>query len=93
MGMIAVGVGRLGRREPLPTRVHDVKVTHGEDSFAAELALDHGEAVRAVLHFRSNPDRSWTMREKLVARSHVTTTRIATDLILLRGHGAVKRHQ
>ena len=80
----ASGIGHIwikGHREPLPTRVHDVKVTHGEDWFAVELVLDHGEAVRASLRFRSNQDGSWTMGEKLIARSAITTTRIATGLI------------
>ncbi len=80
----ASAVGQIwtkGRREPLPTRVQDVKVTDGKDWFAAELVLDHGEAIRASLRFRSNPDGSWTMSEKLVARSAVTITRMATGLI------------
>lgn len=80
----ANGIGHIwikDRRAPLPTRVSDVKVTHGEDWFAAELVLNHGEAVRATLRFRSNPDGSWTMSEKLIARSDVATTRIATGLI------------
>jgi hypothetical protein len=78
------GIGHIvvkGRRGALPTRLRDVNVTQGDDWFAAELSLDHGEAVRATLHFRSNPDGSWTMREKLVALCDVTTTEVATGLI------------
>ncbi|MCR4414810.1 MAG: hypothetical protein NUV77_20525 [Thermoguttaceae bacterium] len=58
-----------------------MKVSHGEDWFTAELVLDHGEAIRALLQFKSLPDGTWVVREKLVANSDVTTSRIATGLI------------
>lgn len=83
------GIGHImvkGRRGPLPTKLRDVNVTRGDDSFTAELVLDHGKAVRATLHFCSNPDGSWTMREKLIALSDVTTTEVATGLIGILNH-------
>jgi hypothetical protein len=80
----ANGIGQIvlkGAKGPAPTRVLDVKVTHGNDGFTAELVLDHGKAVRASLEFKSLPDGTWVIREKLVASSNITTTRIATGLI------------
>lgn len=80
----ANGIGHVvtrGGKRPLPTTLRVASVTHGEDWFAGELVVDHGEAVRASLGFRSNPDGTWTMREKLVALSDVTTAEVATGLI------------
>lgn len=66
----------------LPTKVRTVNVTQGDDRFAAELVLDHGDdQIRAHLHFRSNADGSFSIQEKLVALSEVTTSEIATGLI------------
>lgn len=78
------GIGHVAlakQQKALPIRVHDVTVTSGEDWFRAELVVDHGEHVRADLLFASNQDGSFTMREKLVALTDVTTTRIATGQI------------
>jgi hypothetical protein len=78
------GVGHVtlqGETEPLPLNPGSVEVTQGKDWFAARVALDHGEKVRAELGFRSNPDGSWTMREKLTALDDITTQEIATGLI------------
>lgn len=78
------GIGHIvlaNQRKALPIRLRDVKVTSSEDSFKAELVIDHGEHIRAELLFASNQDGSFTMREKLVASTDVTTTRIATGQI------------
>lgn len=78
------GIGHVAlanQQRSLPIRLREVKVTNGEDGFRAELVVDHGEQVRAELHFASNPDGSFTMREKLVALTDVTTTRVATGQI------------
>jgi len=78
------GIGDIAlakRQKFLPIRLRDVKVTSGEDWFQAELVIDHGEHVRADLLFTSDRDGSFTMREKLVALTDVTTTRIATGQI------------
>lgn len=80
----ASGIGHVwlkGRPAPLPTRIDDVKVSNDTDWFTADLVIDHGEAVRATLQFRSDPDGTWTVREKLVARSDATTDRISTGLV------------
>jgi hypothetical protein len=78
------GIGQVvlaNQQKPLPIRLRDAKVTSGEDGFKAELVVDHGEQVRAELLFASNPDGSFTMREKLVALTDVATSRIATGQI------------
>jgi len=78
------GIGQVvlaNQQKALPIRLRDVKVTSGEDWFQAELTVDHGEHVRAELLFASNQDGSFTMREKLIALTDVTTTRIATGQI------------
>jgi hypothetical protein len=78
------GIGHVALARPqksLPIRLRDVKVTSGEDWFRAELVVDHGTHVRADLLFSSNPDGSFTIREKLVALTDVTSARIATGQI------------
>ena len=78
------GIGSVtlpNQQKSLPIQLRDVKVTSGEDWFKAELVVDHGEHIRADLIFASNQDGSFTMREKLVALTDVTTTRIATGQI------------
>jgi len=79
------GIGHVraaGTKDALPARLHDATVTSNDDSFVAEVIVDHGEnQIRANLTFRSNPDGTWVTREKLVALADVTTNEIATGLI------------
>lgn len=78
------GVGHVilnGGKQPLPLSVRDAKVTSGADRFAAGIVLDHGKAVTAYLDYRSEPDGSWYMRERLVAAADFDSTEIATGLI------------
>jgi hypothetical protein len=78
-----IGYVRLeGADRPLPVKVDDVEVTHGDDRFRVKLVLDHGEnKVRALLEYESKADGTFTFREKLVALGDVTTTEIATGLV------------
>ncbi len=83
------GIGHVrlqGASKPLPIRTVDVRVTDDADSFRAELVLDHGEAVRAELLFRSTADGRWIVSEKLTALEDVTTTDLATGLIGILNH-------
>lgn len=78
------GIGHVrlkGGKGPLGVAVREARVTSSDDSFTAELVLDHGRHVRAELRFVSAPDGTWTMREKLVALDDVTTAEIATGLV------------
>ncbi len=79
------GIGHVrlaGEEKDLPIRIHDVKVTSDARSFEAALELDHGEGqIRAFLNFRSEPDGTWRMRERLVALGDIETDEIATGLV------------
>jgi len=78
------GIGQVvlaDQQKALPVRLRTVNVTNGEDWFQADLVIDHGEQLRADLRFASNQDGTFTMREKLVALTDMTTARIATGQI------------
>jgi len=78
------GIGHVfvaKQQKVLPIRLRHTKVTSGEDWFTAELAVEHGQHIRADLRFASNRDGSFTMCEKLVALADVTTTKVATGQI------------
>lgn len=77
-----VGSVRLaGERAALPLRLQQADVRDGANGFEARLTVDHGHAIRAHLVFRSEPDGSFVMTEKLVALTNITTADIATGLI------------
>jgi hypothetical protein len=78
------GVGHVrlaGERAALPVRLQGAEVREGTNWFEARLTVDHGQAIRAHLTFRSEADGSFVMREKLVALTNTTTAEIATGLI------------
>jgi len=78
------GVGHIrlaGQDKPLDVAMVDIVVQNDGQSFAADLVVTHGRAVRAELGYRSDSDGAWTIAEKLVATGDVTTTEIATGLI------------
>jgi hypothetical protein len=78
------GMGHVrlaGAREALPLRLQSVDVHERTDGFEVNLTVDHGNEIRAQLCFRSEPDGSFVMAEKLVALTNVTTAEIATGLI------------
>lgn len=81
----ASGIGHIvvtDQRRPLTLYVRNVVVRHGHDEFAADLLLDHGtDQIRADLQYRSKPDGTWTVHERLTALSDLTTGEIATGLI------------
>ena len=81
----ASGVGHIrveGRQKPLSVSARDVDVQAGDDSFTADLVVDHGNSqVRAELHVESNSQGTFCISEKLIAAGDVTTTEIATGLI------------
>lgn len=78
------GIGHVrlaGAKEALPVTLRGAKVeTHG-DGFTATATVDHGRHFRAELEFRSAPDGTWTMREKLTALTDAATEEVATGLI------------
>lgn len=78
------GIGHIrvrGADKPLPVALVEVRIVDQADAFSVDLQLDHGEAVRATLAFRSNSDGSFVVRERLVALEDVTTVEIATGLV------------
>jgi hypothetical protein len=78
------GVGHVqlnNGKDFLPVKLHSAKVSDSADGFVADLVVDHGDAVRAELRFRSNADGTFLMREKLTALRDCTTAEIATGLI------------
>lgn len=78
------GVGTIqlaGEKKPLPLKLQQADISQGTDWFEARLTVDHGDAVRAELVFRSDPRGHFTLRERLVAIRDVTTAEIATGLI------------
>ena len=78
-----IGFVRLkGAKSPLPIRTESVDVQSDEDGFTADLVVVHGDGmIAAELHFRSQADGTWTMRERLTARKAVETQQIGTGLI------------
>lgn len=82
-----IGHVRLEKaNQPLPIRLVDVRVASDNESFRAELTLDHGEAIRAKLLYRSTTDGRWIIRETLTALADVTTSDVATGLIGVLNH-------
>jgi hypothetical protein len=78
------GVGFVvlkGQNRPLPVRLIESRVENDEKTFSVTLVLDHGNAVRAHLQFRSSADGTFSIAEKLVAAGDITTTNIATGLV------------
>jgi hypothetical protein len=78
------GIGHVQlkkNKKVLPVKLVSVEVKNSADGFTADMTLDHGDAVRAELQFRSNADGSFVMREKLTALRDITTSQIATGLI------------
>ena len=78
------GIGAIhlaGRKGALPLRLRKVEVKSGKDWFQADLVVDHGGAVRAVLQIRSNPDGSMTWKERLTALRDCRLSRVATGVI------------
>jgi hypothetical protein len=78
------GVGRIrvaNDKKDLLVRLISADVQETADGFVADLLLDHGDAMRAELRFRSNADGTFVMRERLTALRDVTTSAIATGSI------------
>jgi hypothetical protein len=78
------GVGHVRLKDDkniLPIKLVSADVTDSTGGFTANLTLDHGDAVRAELHFQSNADGSFLIREKLKALRDMTTAEIGTGLI------------
>ena len=78
------GVGYVlpaGADKPLEPVLRSARVESRPDGFTAELKVDHGDAVRAVLRFVSHADGRWETRERLIALRDVSTDQIATGLI------------
>jgi hypothetical protein len=65
----------------LPVRLDSANVSDKADGFVADLVIDHGDAVRAELQFRSNADGTFVIREKLTALRDCATSEIAAGLI------------
>jgi hypothetical protein len=78
------GVGHIrlkGDTKPLQVSLGDARVTNDSRSFTAELMVNHGDAVRSELTFRSKADGSWSITEKLMALREIETDEIATGLV------------
>ncbi len=78
------GIGAIhlaGRKGALPLKLRSVKVKNGKDWFQADLAADHGDAVRARLEIRSNADGSMRWEETLTALRDCRLERVATGVI------------
>jgi hypothetical protein len=78
------GIGHVrltGDPKPLSLRLRQADVSEGANWFEARLTVDHGQAIRAHLVLRSEPDGSFTMAEKLVALTNVITAEVATGRI------------
>jgi hypothetical protein len=78
------GLGQVrlaSERAALPLRLHSADVREGTNGFEARLTVDHGQAVRAHLAFRSRADGAFEMEERLVALTNLTTAEIATGLL------------
>jgi hypothetical protein len=78
------GIGHVrleGDKKVLPVELRSANVSDSPDGFVADLIVDHADAVRAELHFRSSPDGTLLIREKLSALRDLATSEIATGLI------------
>jgi hypothetical protein len=92
------GIGAIRLKDskgPLPIRMHSADVKNPNDSFTAALTVDHGSAVRAELHFRSNADGTLVISETLSALEDCTTADISTGLIAILNNPkwAYEKHQ
>jgi hypothetical protein len=76
-----IGQIQLIKGEFLPVKVISVEVKDAADGFTADLTVDHGDAFRAELQFRSHADGTFDIREKLTALRDATTASIGTGLI------------
>lgn len=77
VGYIRLAAGRAA----LPLKLQNAEIHEEADGFEVSLTVDHGDAIRAWLQFRSAPDGSFVMEEKLVALKDVASAEIATGLI------------
>lgn len=79
------GVGSIrlkGAKSALPIRVRSVEVQSEKNGFTADLVVDHGDGtITAELHFCSQADGAWTVRERLRAEKAIETQQIGTGLI------------
>jgi hypothetical protein len=78
------GVGQIrlkNDKKVLPVKLVSADVKDSADGFTVKLTVEHGDAVRAELQFRSNADGTFVIREKLTALRDITTANIATGLI------------
>jgi len=78
------GIGAIhlaGRKGALPLRVRKADVKSGKDWFQADLVVDHGDAVRARLRIRSDPDGSMRWEETLTGLRDCRLSRVATGVI------------
>ena len=79
------GIGYIrikGEKEALPVSIHRVDVTNDAEGFEVALEADHGKGlVRAFLVFRSMPDGTWWMSEKLQSLDKLNTAEVATGLV------------
>ena len=62
-------------------RVVAKEVELSDNRFAAKLTVSHGPSVRAHLVFRTGPEGTLQVQEKLVAAKDVTVMRIATGML------------
>lgn len=75
------GVRLAHARSALPLHLKHADIREDTNSFEARLTIHHGQAVRAELRFRSEPDGSFRMSENLVALTNIATAEISTGLI------------
>ncbi len=78
------GIGHVrlaGDRAALPLRLQQAEIREGTNGFEVRLTVDHGQAIRAELAFRSEADGSFVMAENLVALTNLVTAEIATGLV------------
>jgi hypothetical protein len=78
------GIGHIrlkNDKKVLPVKLQSANISDKADGFVADLVINHGNAVRAELQFRSNANGTFVMREKLAALRDITTAEIATGLI------------
>lgn len=78
-----IGYVRLkNAKSALPIHVQSVDVNSDDEGFTADLVVTHGDGtITAELHFRSQADGTWTIRERLTAEKAVETQQIGTGLI------------
>ncbi len=70
------------QNEALSTEIRDVKVTHNDKQFSAQLEIIHGNnQARSALHYQSNPDGVFTINDTLTAMKTITTSEIQAGWI------------